>query len=508
MAKYEVQTEQGKYLIETESPQEEITTPQTFKQNQLDKTISQRPDIYKQAVQGIQNLPQNMIQSAGMPGLPLLNIGLKSLGGVAQRAEAAVANPFLEMGANKGTIGSLPYRMGKSIKQGITGEKLGELGDVARQAGLPEPVSAGLGLLGTGIVGGVLARGAGLTQKATDLGKLETSYGKDISKNIIKHTTGLTDEAIEHGQTKGWDKILTKENLDPNIGYNLVLKTKKGLQNFYRNLNKTYGEKLDEIASNVDLEVPIDNIKNTLKNRLINNGILDFEGKALRNPSDKVEREIVRIYEDLGNTHGQVGIKDIVKLKNKLWNTIRSSALQGNQPINSSERLIYDLQSEIGNSLQMAGEYLPSDKSILSLQQLNSWYAPKRQLFNTANRMFKVFKNDYETKTAENTLKNYFNLDIGSKQLLQQLDETLPTKFLEPLKDWLTTQNLLIQPSGGFFRETIATPVKYGVRQGLRSGIPSFMGRNTGKEINKFNLIPASILKMMQKKNQLDYQVK
>ena len=484
----------GVPIEQPQQPVGEISTPQTFRQNQLERQISQRPDLYNQAVQML----QQRLSPEGQPfTIPqMANLGLKSLGGVLQRGESAIAAPFYEMPRG------IPA-MAKGVKQAITGEKRYELGDIARQTGIPEPISAGLGLVGTGILGGALAKGAGLTKKATDLGKLETTYGRDISRNIIKQTSQMTDEAVDYGMTKGWKNILTKENLNPQKGYNFVLRAKRGLQNFYRNINNRYGEELDKISQNVDLDLPVDNIKLSLQQRLQNNGIIDLNGNELRTPIDKVEKEILRIYDSFKNISGNIGLKDIVKLKNRLWGMVRKTALEGNQPINSNERIIYDLQGEIGRALQLAGEVLPSDRSILSLNQLNSWYAQNRTLFNMANNVFKVFKNDYATKTAESAFNRYFKLDIGTKTLLQDIDNILPqsSKFLDAVKDWRITQDFMIQPTGGMFQEMYRVPAKYLTRQYLRSGAGQVAGKG-GQVVNRYNLIPASVSRMLQSSQQ------
>ncbi len=482
--------------------------PQVPQQNQLEQRIAQRPDIYGQAVQGFQQIPSEPALGSALTTVP--QTLLQSVGGIAQRGEAAVANPFLEMGAGKGTAMDLPYRMARGIKQGITGERLGELGDVARQAGIPEPISAGLGLLGTGILGGAITKWAGLGQKAQNLTKLETTYGKNIAKNVIKQGSGLSDEAVEHGMNRGWKNILTKENAqNPQKGYNLVLKVKKGLQSFYRGLNTTYGEKLDDIAKSVDLEVPITNIRDNIGFKLRGMGILDDAGNIVRKGINKVENEIIDIYNELKTINtGTVQIKDIVRLKNRLWGEVRKTALQGNQPINSTERIIYDLQREIGNSLKLAGEYLPSDRSILSLDELNGWYSKQRNLFDSANSIFRVFKNDYSTKTAEGVFNRYFNLDMGTKQLLNQLENVLPTKFLNELKDWKIAQDFLIQPSSQGISlypfRLLAESGKYGLRQALKTGVPSAIGGGTGQIMNRINsnFIPPNILRMITGRNE------
>lgn len=473
----------------------EISTPQTFQQEDLERRISQRPDIYGQAVQSLQRPPQNPL---GYNPLEAANIGLQSLGGVAQRAEAVIANPFLrQQGRFQNPL--------QAIKQGITGEQLGELGDIARQAGLPEPISAGLGLLGTGIIGGALSRWVGLGQKANNLTKLETTYGKDIAKNIITQTTELPRPLVERGMQRGWRKILTKSN-----ARELDLPTKvssyviNSLDDITQKEYDEFGKVLDKVKTGnikaIDLNQVIENtlkqngyldeaFSPTLKSRgaVVNKiqNFIDTANKSGMKPDDNIPIDVIQTFKKI--------MKGLVPEKNWIGKT---RSLKGEQ------RLAKDLSNSLDN-----------------LIAYNS-YGIEDVAYTQAKRNYSIFKN------FEQAIMNTFSEVVGqevkptadkivgisklhpTKMLeemgkLYNIDDFLKSKGYQPiadkLLDWMTTQEMLIKPQGGFFKEMVAVPIKYGVRQSLQSGVPTTIGGKTGGLMNQVNpyVIPPSILRMI-----------
>ncbi len=482
-----------------QQPTGEISTPQTFQQQDLEKRISQRPDIYGQAVQAFQQPPQSPL---GYNPLEIANIGLKSLGGIAQRGEATVAAPFYEMPRG------IPA-MAKGVKQAITGEKRYELGDIARQARLPEPVSAGLGLLGTGILGGAITKWVGLGQKAQNLTKLETTYGKDIAKNIISQTTELPTPLVERGMQRGWRRILTKANAKE-----LDLPTKvssyvmNSLDDITQNEYDEFGKVLNKVKTGnvkaIDLNQVIENTLKqngyldeaynpTLKSRgSVVNKIMDFIDTAKSNkikPDDNISIDVIQTFKKI--------IKNFVPEKNWIGKT---RSLKGEQ------RLAKDLSNSLDN-----------------LIAYNS-YGIEDEAYTQAKRNYSIFKNfektimDTFSEIVGQEVKPTADKVVGMSKIhptkmleeigkLYNIDDFLKSKGYQPvadrLLDWMTTQEMLIKPMGGFFKEMVAVPIKYGVRQTLRSGIPSMIGGNVGNIMNTINpnIVPPSILRMITGRN-------
>jgi len=497
-----------------------IQDPRTGAIEDLQSKIAQRPDIYGQAVQSAQQLPQATLQSAGKgsPGLPLANTLLQSLGGIAQRGEAAIANPFLAM--SEGSLGTYPQRALQGIKQGITGERLGELGDVARRAGLPEPVSATLGLIGTGILGGALARGAGLTQKANNLTKIQTAYGHDIGKNVIRHSTELPMPLVERGMVRGWKRILTKSNaqdlkLPTRISSYVMDSLDDITQREYDEFGKAISRVKNVNVKAIDLSQTVDDMLKkfgyidetfnpTLKQRgPIANKILDFLGNARKNkikPDESIPLEVIRTFKNI--------LKKSVPEKNWIGKT---RSLRGEQR----------LAKELSNAID--------DLISFSLSGTDDF------AFNNAKRRYSEFKN------FEKAIVNTFAEVVGQEvtptgDRIVGLGSMPPTKMLEEidklhnidsflnskgyssitdrLLDWVTTQEMMVVPKGGVFKRFTESPIKYGMRQFLGSGVPTAMG-NVGKvarpvvnpldELLRKNIIPPAIMREFTGRNEIKY---
>lgn len=481
---------------QVEQPQGELSTPQTFQQNQLDRTISQRPDIYEQAVQATQQAKPtwNPIKAIGQA----TDIGLKSLGGVAQRGEAAIANPFL---MNEGKFQN-PFT---AIKQGITGERLGELGDVARQAGVPEPIAATLGLIGTAGIGGALSKAAGLSSKVNNLTKLETTYGKDVAKNIIRHTTELPMPLVERGMKRGWRKILTKGNaieldLPTRISSSVVNSLDDIAQGEYDEFGKVLKRVKTGSVKALDLnQVVEDNLKlggyldegynPTLKTRgPVVNEVTDFIASARKNnikPTDNISVDVIQA------------------LKEKLRSFVPEKNWVGkNRSLSSEQRLAKEISNKLDdlvayNSFGIEDEaYIQAKKRYSEFKNFekvildNFSEVVGQEVKPTADKIVGLSK-IHPTKMIEEMNKLYYLDDF--------LNSKGHSKVADRLLDWMTTQEMLVKPEGGIFREFIKTPIKYGVRQSLQSGVPSAIGGRAGGVGQ--TTIPPSILRMTTGRN-------
>ncbi len=503
MAKYQVTTDKGKYLVETESPQQ-TSQPQS----PLDTTISQRPDIYNQAVKSIQQVGQQPMANPFNPMAKInemgkaANIGLQSLGGIVQRGEAAIANPFLrKQGQFQNPL--------TAMKEGITGQRLGELGDVVRQSplggipGLPEIA----GLAGTGFIGGALARGVGLTSKANNLMKMESTYGKDISKGMIKFTTGLSDISVEHGAKRGWRNILTKENLNPEIPTKIADRVLNNLDDITTKEYDEFGKALSKVKTGnvkaIDLNQVIeDTLKQggyldegynpTLKSRgSVVNKIQSFVDSAQKNklqPNDNIPIDVIQTFKKI--------LKGFVPEKNWIGKT---RSLKGEQ------RLAKELSNNLDN-----------------LIAYNS-YGIEDQAYTQAKRNYSNFKNfekaildrfsTIEGQELKPTARNIIDLTTKNPTLaneeintLRNIDSFLVSKGHQPvtdkLLDWNVVRDFTVKPRVGNLFEKTGEIGKGVVRQGLKTGIPTSMG-NKGNMMNRVNpyTIPPSILRMITGRN-------
>ncbi len=516
-----------------------IQTPETMRKDILERQISQRPDIYKQAVQGIQNLPQNILQSTGqgMPLLPVVNVLLKSLGGVGQRYEAAGANPLIEMG-RKPPIPQLPTQQDllnplampykaltspyaknliESSAKGITGERLGEYGDIYQQAGIPQPIASALGLVTAGATMNFLPM---LKSKINKLQTIQNSYNKTVGKNFIRQATGLTPDAVDTGMEFGWKEVLTPDNIKPekvNVFTNrirtnidkisnpnirnfatklfsqkevfkpqkvdetlprkLTLKIQEGLLEVRKGVVKTFGDDYEALAKKVMDEsqvagkpvggIPTKGLVEGLRQKLVNNRIIDLQGNDIAerisslSPSEEYILNLYKRMRPLQDKVSVIGFNDLIKIRRQLWGEINKGTLGGNKPYASSERLLLDVIGDVGDAM---GAY--SDDLI----DMNGKYRSFMQWFNPANDIFKPFKGSFGTKRGENILRAFGspNFSGAEEELLRVIDNSLPksAKFMKQLSEYALQK---------------ATPV-------LEYIEPNFSGE--GKLINFFNLKP------------------
>jgi hypothetical protein len=159
-----------------------------------------------------------------------------------QREEAAVAGgvrPFLSPTKPEGE--TFLQTLGKSlkgVKRGLTGERVVELGDIARERGATEPVAATAGLLASfglpsTILTAGLAKGAKPVQKA----------GQKLTK-ATGFLLGIEPEAIESAQKIGFRNILKKEFFDKRFPAQIQQKIESNVDV----LRKAAGNKFDEVS--------------------------------------------------------------------------------------------------------------------------------------------------------------------------------------------------------------------------------------------------------------------
>jgi hypothetical protein len=116
-----------------------------------------------------------------------------------QRIEAAMANPLIA--ASKGDFKNIP----ESMLQGITGERIGEFGDVYRNVGVPDAAAAALGFSTDALLaGGLLEHGVKSLRKGIIKGgdKLAVKSVNQILSGVNK-----TEKATIASTNKFWKGI-------------------------------------------------------------------------------------------------------------------------------------------------------------------------------------------------------------------------------------------------------------------------------------------------------------
>jgi hypothetical protein len=464
-----------------QEPNEELSN--TINQSQpkeqfLDKTISQRPDIYGEAVKSLQNLPRNTFESGklGMPYLGVTDALLKSIGGITQRGEAAIANPFLRKnGQFQNPI--------TAIKEGITGEQLGEIGDIGRQSGLPEPLSAIMGLSMTGGIAKGLSKISGLNSKINNLNKIETTYGKDIGRNVIRQTTQLPMPLVERGMKKGWKKILTKENAkDLELPTKLSQKALDSLDEIAQKEYDEFGKVLNRVKSG---NVKAVDLNQVIENTLLEGGYVDETYTSTLKTRGSVVNEVVSFVENAIQRgikpQDNISIDVIQALKKKLRSFVPEKNWIGkNRSLTDEQKVAKTISQKLDN-----------------LIAYNS-YGIEDEVFTKAKARYSEFKNfekailDRFSEVSGQEVRATADRVIGLSRLqpsamieeinkLNYIDDFLKSKgyggISDKLLDWLTTQNMLVNPEGGIFKRFTVGPGEYITRQFLKSGLSEPIGR-------------------------------
>lgn len=127
-----------------------------------------------------------------------LRAGAQLMGGLSQRATAAGVNPLIAA-QRAGSLGGMfnqllnPMQYGEQIKRGLTGEQLGELGDVYVGAGMGEN-SAALAGLGTELMLTAPEAIVKAPQAIKNLPKAATAFGEFVKGNSPKALADLFSE--------------------------------------------------------------------------------------------------------------------------------------------------------------------------------------------------------------------------------------------------------------------------------------------------------------------------
>ena len=183
-----------------------------------------------------------------------------------ERGVASIANPLMAVQEGR------PQDIGKQIMAGISGKKLGQLGDPFRRVGVPEPLAAGAGL----VLEGGLGAGAYKTASKTSGGLKALGRGRQLKQTQVeaKLTKGLKT-SLERGTDKAsadFKKMLNK--------YGDAYVNESRLQNA---VNKLPNDLMEEVASNSIFEKFANGrLKPTLKNTQNIRNLLSGSKKGIK----------------------------------------------------------------------------------------------------------------------------------------------------------------------------------------------------------------------------------
>ena len=404
-------------------------------QMQTEQDIASRPS----SIGFLRDVAENPAMAAEHP----FQTAFSALGAPFEAGESIPANVGLAL--QRGDVSQLP----QELLQGMTGERPAQIGDVYRASGVPalQAMSASAGLLltgGTGMNGlhqgsmnpGMRAaeevmrpalRMADMIQKPTRLG---TRMSEQVLGQVPMIAGKIGDTVVRPLRSKMLDPITQ-------FPYRKSLELRQGMIRFFRNMNQTYGDEVDKLSSNLQGVLPTDQLSTMVKTRLQEVRILDLQGNLTPEvvsgmlPLNPIERKMVNLYEELATSPSPtVPFKDFLREVRHLRKTIRQTVRNHNQPINADERIV----SGVLHDVAVFAQPNVQGPSAQSLMKINEQYAKDRTLFNEGNRVVKVFKGDYDTKSAERVMDTYYALDGGTQKLLDQLEAKTGVKFVQQAK--------------------------------------------------------------------------
>lgn len=210
-----------------------------------EETISQRPSMVADLIQD----PTTFQRFKEHP----LGTALRTLMGGAEMVEGTTAD--IALGLQKGK----PQEILPNIAKTLRGEKPAQLGDVFRGIGLPEPMSATLGLLASGgkympteLFSGGVMKGA---SKITQLPKLLKTFGQPVITKSLSVLSGIPEndvvKAVNNPNilSKRW---LNKEKIIVDDMYNNVIQP--AIRNL-KNKVKTSIPEVEKTLKEIQLDV-------------------------------------------------------------------------------------------------------------------------------------------------------------------------------------------------------------------------------------------------------------
>lgn len=361
---------------------------------------------------------------------------LKGLGAGGQMLEGALSSPVVA--AQRG-LNPLQGDFYNTIGKSISGEAPTEFGDVARNAGAPEPVAVGLGLAASAVTPGwgKIARKAGDVAKlgGTAVNKALGKSGKGLARAQLTLLARSKPEVANYALSKNLSMVKPGQSvasIESEVT-NAVAKAERGARSTQRRASAIYDY-----------------------------GLNKAKGETILLADDKMQsitqKALAAGQEELGLTWGTKGTK-----LNKV------PVLKGNKNIPGSETLatvidelnqsttttvgklrirLKELEGIIEDgpkSVRAQASALASDlrKAINSqsptMAEFNVRYKDMIKYLNPdeANKLPGVFDLLKAKSQGGTKLSNYFELPPEAKDILTKFDAALPKgrKFLEQLKD-------------------------------------------------------------------------
>jgi len=238
--------EKGKFDITTAKPIDKSPSWLPDKKR-TEKLIAERPKAEEALMEEVMQpweFKKHPVKTT-LGAVPrLLTTGLKTLAVPWQRAEAAIANPLMELQETQPLPPNDPRNVSREVWQrlekertkeglksvgkagmafwkGLTGERRGELGDIPRRTGFPELASKFIGFGSMIGLTNVATRGSLISSAKKGERFIKTKMPRTMSKNFVYNRSRLAADGLDelYGTlSKEYDDVLGKignRNIDP-----------------------------------------------------------------------------------------------------------------------------------------------------------------------------------------------------------------------------------------------------------------------------------------------------
>jgi len=354
MAVYEVELEDGSvYEIETE---ELGNRPDTYRNRvsgyieKADQDIAERPSQW----QALKNL---LTQTAEHPFKTLLDptLFLKqnlALGeGIGRSIEAPIANTGLSL--QRGRLSALQDLIG-----GISGNRPGELGDIMRSVGTPEPLAALTGMAGmAGVFGGankVLSQSPvkTLTQAKGEMSAIGKGVS-NISQKAIETIKNIPNKFFRGGLSKA-EAIRVESEYGASNG-SLIEQVKNKLNNVVSQAENLYKKAVNSFKGNA---INTQEFYQTVQKGLREKGWVDLQGiptSRYKSGLDPVMDKLTNMYLDMQNLPTNAGKKVIGQVISKEDFSTFRDALGAMLKEKPSDILVMQARNALYNSAEKSG---------------------------------------------------------------------------------------------------------------------------------------------------------
>jgi len=178
-----------------------------------EEKISSRESSLKNLIEEVKKpyefSKESLVNPAKSPGMKSLIIGMKALAVPYERYEAAVSNVGMKM--QEGEFS--PKSLFQEAKKGVTGERLGQYGDIARKVNIPEPLSAAIGFFTSLKMINPITKGKAVSSAKKAEKLIKSKIPKVMDKNYVLNRAKLANSGLDDLYTslsKEYDRVYSK----------------------------------------------------------------------------------------------------------------------------------------------------------------------------------------------------------------------------------------------------------------------------------------------------------